>query len=64
MDEYGDVPDAEALGRQAVVGRSEALADPDEERYFADDEAVVSELLAVHGERASVEADGTGAGGG
>ncbi|QIB75390.1 DUF945 domain-containing protein [Halogeometricum borinquense] len=50
LDDYGAVPDAERLGRQAVTSRSEQLASEDAEPLFENEQDAVSELLAMHGD--------------
>lgn len=49
LDDYGDVPEADQLGRAAVKHRADELTQEDTEPYFEDEETAVSELLQIHG---------------
>lgn len=49
LDRWGDLPDATVLGRQAVEHRAETYAAEDAvDPYWADEEATLHDLLAVH----------------
>ena len=50
LDDYGEVPEAQALGEAAVTQRAEALTDDEEEPEFDNEEEVVSGLLQQYGE--------------
>lgn len=44
------VPEADQLGRSAVMRRSDALTEADADEYWEDEREAVSELLQAHGE--------------